>query len=399
MLKVAKEVGLGQEMILETKSKDSKRKRKNPKKVAENEQEEEEKGSKSQKQTEILSGGELKEEEKSRKRRKMTSSSPNANTKSIRNSTRQKKMEEMRDEKENSEKVEASRKKKTSKTTLGERLSAMTREANEEGTDDEGEMRMETDNQTDEEEEDSREEENEENAEDQDNEKEEDDDDHDDVEVESESILKGKQSRTKKGSSQGNENSKEDKISDNVIVFKPSPRQVNTSSFRVQDNLSKVLAQSIKATDESMMEQCLLCTDENMISRTIQYLPTDMASLFLHQIIVRVDKKPNRADQLLIWIKYILLYHASALSNNEKWISDLQTLESITSKRGANYQSLLGLSGRLEMLLAQVNRVRTSENFHNREDDSSKQTIIFQDEDSSDDEDNIGSRTLLLRYN
>ena len=184
-----------------------------------------------------------------------------------------------------------------------------------------------------------------------------------------------------------------------MIVFKPSPRQVNTSSFRVQDNLSKVLAQSIKATDESMMEQCLLCTDENMISRTIQYLPTDMASLFLHQIIVRVDKKPNRADQLLIWIKYILLYHASALSNNEKWISDLQTLESITSKRGANYQSLLGLSGRLEMLLAQVNRVRTSENFHNREDDSSKQTIIFQDEDSSDDEDNIGSRTLLLRYN
>merc|ERR1712146_27241 len=128
------------------------------------------------------------------------------------------------------------------------------------------------------------------------------------------------------------------------------------------------------------------------------YLPSDMASLFLHQIIVRVDKKPNRADQLLIWVKYILLYHASALSNNEKWISDLQTLENITSKRGANYQRLLGLSGRLEMLLAQVDRVRTSGNTYNTEDNSIKQTIVFQDEDTSDDEDNIKNRTLLLRY-
>ena len=76
----------------------------------------------------------------------------------------------------------------------------------------------------------------------------------------------------------------------------------------------------------------------------------------------------------------------------------MQTLENITSKRGANYQRLLGLSGRLEMLLAQVDRVRTSGNTYSTEDNSIKQTIVFQDEDTSDDEDKIKNRTLLLRY-
>ena len=305
--------------------------------------------------------------------------------------------------------------------TMGEQLAAMTNEARkkkeeeykedvdeDEENEEEEDNGMEIDNETDEE--------GEEEEVDEDNNKDDEEEEDEEAEFQTEMKQNGKKVSKNKISKTNNEESTTstdatdptDK-SENHLIYTPSssPSSSSFPSFRVQDNLSNALAQAIKATDESMMEQCLLCKDETTISRTIQYLPTPLASFFLRQLIVRIDLRPNRADELLIWIKYILLYHASALSNNEKWLMDLQTLESLTAKRSANYQRLLGLSGRLEMLLAQVDRVgaSTKKGVDGRGSQRrggagpSTSTIVFQDDDDSDEEDNLGSRTLLLRYN
>jgi len=122
------------------------------------------------------------------------------------------------------------------------------------------------------------------------------------------------------------------------------------------DSVGVVLLQALESGDDQLLETCLSVDDIKIIQRTVERLPTEYILPFQNILIQKFQSKPYRATELIPWIQTIVMVHTSYLLTipnlNASALSGLyQTIDS----RLGSYNKLLKLSGRLDLLLSQIN--------------------------------------------
>ena len=120
------------------------------------------------------------------------------------------------------------------------------------------------------------------------------------------------------------------------------------------DSLQAVLVQALHTDDANLLEYCLSTRNTKMIERTIDRLPTPFVLPFLTRVIDKFQSTPSRGQALITWIKEILTRHAAYLLSVPTLTKSLTGLYSVMDARLSVFKKLLKLSGRLDLLLAQV---------------------------------------------
>jgi len=122
------------------------------------------------------------------------------------------------------------------------------------------------------------------------------------------------------------------------------------------DSLFTVLSQALKSGDEELLEQCLAVQDTQILSRTVRLLTAPLVFPFINTLVRKLEKRPNRAVSLCPWIRFVLLHHTSYLIGTPGLDQRLAGLHKVATRRVTVLPRLLGLSGRLELMLAQISK-------------------------------------------
>ena len=75
---------------------------------------------------------------------------------------------------------------------------------------------------------------------------------------------------------------------------------------------------------------------------------------WLRRLADKVERRPNRGLNLCVWLRALLVRHASYLMNVPNLDFKLAGLYQILESRTANFPKLLALNGRLELALEQI---------------------------------------------
>ena len=118
------------------------------------------------------------------------------------------------------------------------------------------------------------------------------------------------------------------------------------------DSLATLLSQAISNEDKALLEKCLSVKNPKTILKTSRMLTPVDATQLIKILIQRLHASPQRATELSAWIKSILIHHAGYLSGMGTCKESLSNLHQIIDSRLSSYQSLLSLSGRLDLVLS-----------------------------------------------
>jgi len=119
-------------------------------------------------------------------------------------------------------------------------------------------------------------------------------------------------------------------------------------------SLTTLLQQALQSNDSQLLEHCLGASDPEVIDTTISRLPSSTALMFLHKIVERLERRPNRARALVVWVGAVLFRHTSYLVTVPELVNSLARLYQTIDTRLLSFKKFLKLSGRLELLLEQI---------------------------------------------
>lgn len=143
--------------------------------------------------------------------------------------------------------------------------------------------------------------------------------------------------------------------------FGKSPQRMSVNDLNLKDvgSLSNILLQAIHSKDDNLFDSVVENSKKpQQISQTVARLPAAVATReFLDMLASRVADRPGRAPALIPWIRQVLLEHAGALLTLEKSVALQRLIFSINS-RAENLPALSRLEGKLELVVAQADRVR-----------------------------------------
>ena len=122
------------------------------------------------------------------------------------------------------------------------------------------------------------------------------------------------------------------------------------------DSLAVLLSQALQSGDKVLLERCLAVRNDDVINKTIKRLAPVDAAAFLRAAVQRLQSAPARGEQLATWIRSVLLHHTAYLCGVAGTQGTLGYLYQLIEARLASYQSLLALSGRLDLVLANARR-------------------------------------------
>lgn len=151
------------------------------------------------------------------------------------------------------------------------------------------------------------------------------------------------------------------------------------------DSLAVLLTQALRSEDRAMLERCLSVGNERIIQNTVRRLLPADAAAFLKAAIERLQTKPSRGSQLSTWIRAVLTCHAGYLMAAPALQPYLTGLYQVIEARVSSYRPLLSLSGRLDLLTAQLRRVAPSAGDQEEDDDLNGPAVVYE-EPSSDEE-------------
>ena len=80
-----------------------------------------------------------------------------------------------------------------------------------------------------------------------------------------------------------------------------------------QASLNQVLSQAIASGDIQLLEKALSISDRKIINATVRNLNPVIVTQLIDHLVVRLQKKPNRASLLIEWIRACLLHHSGYL--------------------------------------------------------------------------------------
>ncbi|KAJ7480156.1 WD40-repeat-containing domain protein [Mycena galericulata] len=156
---------------------------------------------------------------------------------------------------------------------------------------------------------------------------------------------------------------------------KTGPRTANESDGNVQDasvvpanSLTRTLIQALHSSDTRLLETCLAHSDQTLIRNTVRRLPPQLAVPLITACVERLSRgaragnmkgggggaSSQRGTALIVWVKTVLAVHSGHLMTMPDLVARLSGLHATLSSRLALQENLLSLSGRLDMVLSQI---------------------------------------------
>ena len=182
---------------------------------------------------------------------------------------------------------------------------------------------------------------------------------------------------------------------DQALVPAGDKRLVASSGL----SLGTILTQSLHTNDSASLENCFSVEDLQIVRATIERLNSGLAITLLQRLAERLHSRPGRAGSLLVWIQWTLVAHGGYLSSLSNAPQKLSSLYQVIGYRANGLQSLLSLKGKLDMLEAQVNLRKSSQQRHSallsyQNQDRGDLIYVEGQEESSSEDDLSGSRAL-----
>lgn len=118
------------------------------------------------------------------------------------------------------------------------------------------------------------------------------------------------------------------------------------------DSLSVLLGQAIMNEDKALLEKCLSVRNIKTVSKTARFLQVADAAKLLKVLVQKLQAAPKRGEQLTTWIRAILVHHAGYFAGTGACNETIAYLYQIVDTRLASYQSLVSLSGRLDLVVS-----------------------------------------------
>ncbi|KAI8109317.1 hypothetical protein M9435_005728 [Picochlorum sp. BPE23] len=118
------------------------------------------------------------------------------------------------------------------------------------------------------------------------------------------------------------------------------------------DSLAVLLGQAIANEDNGLLEKCLSVRNAKTIGKTARNLQPGDATVLVKMLVQKLQAAPRRGTQLASWIRAILIHHAGYFAGTGACKEYLGNLHQIIESRLASYQSLVALSGRLDVVLS-----------------------------------------------
>ncbi|KAK0500631.1 WD40-repeat-containing domain protein [Armillaria luteobubalina] len=150
---------------------------------------------------------------------------------------------------------------------------------------------------------------------------------------------------------------------------KPSGEKIqNDISVVPAASLTRTLLQALHSSDSKLMETCLAHSDPVLIRNTVKALPPQLAVPLLTACMERLGRgagannmkgggggaSSQRGTTLIAWVKTVLVVHSGHLMTMPDLVARLSGLHATLTARIALQESLLSLSGRLDMVLSQI---------------------------------------------
>ncbi|KAJ3370710.1 protein transport protein S31 [Kappamyces sp. JEL0680] len=121
-----------------------------------------------------------------------------------------------------------------------------------------------------------------------------------------------------------------------------------------QTSVQALLTQAIHSGDVQLLEKALAVSDRKIIHATIRKMSSPHVLQLLDQLVVRLQKRPNRAGSLVEWIRASLLHHSGYLLSVPHLTQRLGSLYRTLNARHDALTRLMRLSGRLDMISSQM---------------------------------------------
>jgi U3 small nucleolar RNA-associated protein 5 len=165
-------------------------------------------------------------------------------------------------------------------------------------------------------------------------------------------------------------------------------------------SLSTVLTQSLRTSDQNLLESCFHTTDLNTIRLTIQRLDPSLAGVLIQKLTERLSSRPGRYGHLLVWVQWTCIAHGGAIAGRPEIASKIKTLYKVLNERSQSLDHLLLLKGKLDMLDAQLTlrRQLQADRGPARDPDDEDDVIYIegQEEDFSSDEDETAETAVRV---
>ncbi|CCM01300.1 uncharacterized protein FIBRA_03349 [Fibroporia radiculosa] len=157
----------------------------------------------------------------------------------------------------------------------------------------------------------------------------------------------------------------------------PSPAGVTSTKKRKRDagldavpanSLTRTLIQALHSSDARLLETCLAHSDAALIRNTVRRLPPQLAVSLITACVERLGRgaraasmkgggggaSSQRGTTLINWIRAVLATHSGHLMTMPDLVARLSGLHATLTTRLALQESLLSLSGRLDMVISQI---------------------------------------------
>ncbi|KAJ7293818.1 WD40-repeat-containing domain protein [Mycena rebaudengoi] len=134
------------------------------------------------------------------------------------------------------------------------------------------------------------------------------------------------------------------------------------------NSLTRTLIQALHSSDTRLLETCLAHSDQTLIRNTVRRLPPQLAVPLITACVERLGRgaraanmkgggggaSSQRGTALIMWVKTVLAVHSGHLMTMPDLVARLSGLHATLSMRLTLQDSLLSLSGRLDMVLSQI---------------------------------------------
>ncbi|KAF9524070.1 WD40-repeat-containing domain protein [Crepidotus variabilis] len=170
-----------------------------------------------------------------------------------------------------------------------------------------------------------------------------------------------------------------------------SKKASSTPTTIPASSLTRTLIQALHSSDTRLLELCLSHSDPSLIRNTVRKLPPQLAIPLINACVERLGRGARAANMkgrgggasaqrgigLVAWIKEVLGVHMGHLMTIPDVVARLAGLHATLTARMGLYESLLGLSGRLDTVLSQVEyRASTAPSSMNVKGSKGKEAIV-----------------------
>ncbi|KAI0638978.1 NUC189-domain-containing protein [Trametes polyzona] len=133
-------------------------------------------------------------------------------------------------------------------------------------------------------------------------------------------------------------------------------------------SLTRTLIQALHSSDSRLLETCLAHSDPTLIRNTVRRLPPQLAVPLVTACVERLSRgargnnlkgggggaSSQRGTALINWVKAVLTTHSGHLMTMPDLVARLSGLHATLTQRLTLQESLLSLSGRLDMVISQI---------------------------------------------